>query len=274
VDVVRALQRHPPRQVRLDHVGLHRSRPEQRDVDDQVLPPLGLELLQELALAGRFDLEAPERVGGADHAERRLVVERDPLEVDLLPRRAGDLVERMAHRREHPHAEDVELQVPEELDVVFVGLRHAVPVRAALERDALGEVVRGQHDPARVQRDVSREPVEPLGDAEQQFELAHRQVDPLHLRQPLEPLADVPRRDVREGLRDDPDLDLGQPQRLAHLADRRARAVRVDHRHARGALLPVTGQDHVVDVLATSRLDVDVDVGQLVAHRVHEPLER
>ena len=36
----------------------------------------------------------------------------------------------------------------------------------------------------------------------------------------------------------------------------------------------MTRQDHVVDVLASSRLHVDVDVGQLVAHRVHEPLER
>ena len=39
-------------QERGDHVGLHRTGPEQRDVDDQVLPPGGLELLEQLPLAG------------------------------------------------------------------------------------------------------------------------------------------------------------------------------------------------------------------------------
>ena len=66
----------------------------------------------------------------------------------------------------------------------------------------------------------------------------------------------------------------GEPQRLADLADRRARTVRVDHRDAAGALVAVARQHHVVDVLATGRLHVDVDVRQLVAHRVQEALER
>jgi hypothetical protein len=46
--------------VRADHVGLHRARPEQRDVHHQVLEPLRLELLEQLALAGTLDLEAPD----------------------------------------------------------------------------------------------------------------------------------------------------------------------------------------------------------------------
>ena len=72
----------------------------------------------------------------------------------------------------------------------------------------------------------------------------------------------------------DAHLDLGQTERLADLADRRARAVGVDHRDAARPLVAVTGQDHVVDVLAPGGLDVDVDVGQVLAHRVHEPFER
>ena len=263
-----------PGDVGADHVGLHRARAEQRDVDDQVLEPFGLELLEQLALARRLDLEAAEGVGGADQLERRLVVERDPVEVDLLAGGAGDLLDRVTHRREHAHAEDVELEVAERLDVVLVGLDHAVPAGAALQRHALHQVVAGQHDAAGVQRDVSREPVEPLGHPEQQIELAHRQLEPLQLGQPFEPLAQVARRDVREGLGHDADLDLGQPQRLADLADRRARPVGVDHRDAGGALMAVAREDHVVDVLAPGRLHVDVDVGQLLAHRVQEPLER
>ena len=39
-------------------------------------------------------------------------------------------------------------------------------------------------------------------------------------------------------------------------------------------MLAVAGDDQVVDVLAPVGLDVEVDVGQLVAVGVHEALER
>ncbi len=117
-------------------------------------------------------------------------------------------------------------------------------------------------------------PAEPLGHADQAIHLLEAQVDALQLGQAIDRLAQVPCRDVRERLRDDAHLDVGQPERLADLADRRARAVGIDHRDAPGTRFAVTAEDHVVDVLAPGRFDVDVDVGQVVAHRVHEPLER
>ncbi len=203
-----------------------------------------------------------------------LVVERDPLEVDLLPHRPRDLIHRVAHRREHPHTEDVELQVAEQLDVVLVGLDHPVAVRGPLQRHPVDQVVGGQHDPAGMQRDVAREAVQTLGHAEQQLQLGHREVDPGELREARERLPEVPRRDVRERLRHHPDLDLRQAERLADLADRGARPIGVDHRDAAGALVAVAREDHVVDVLAPRGLDVDVDVRQLVAHRVQEAFER
>ena len=274
VDVDRLLHAHPAAQVRLDHVGLHRPGTEQRDVDDQVLPPGGLELLEQLALAGRLDLEAAERVRGADQLERRDVVGGDPVQVDLLAGGPRDLVQGVAHRREHPDAQDVELQVAEQLDVVLVGLDHPVAVRAPLERHPVHQLVVRQDDAAGVQRDVTREAVQPLGHAEQQLELRHGQVDAVELRQTVDRLAEVAGRDVRERLRHDPELGVGQAERLAHLADGRARPVRVDHGDARGAVVAVAREHHVVDVLAPRRLHVDVDVRRLVAHRVHEPLER
>ena len=103
---------------------------------------------------------------------------------------------------------------------------------------------------------------------------------------------------MRERLRDVGNLAFGEPQRFADLADRAARAVRIDHRDARDAYafgvlsraapspgrrslgrslrsrrLEV-GEDVCVNLLAARALDVEVDVGQLVrAVRVHEPLE-
>ena len=101
-----------------------------------------------------------------------IVVGGDPVQVDLLAGGARDLVQGVAHRREHPDAQDVELQVAEQLDVVLVGLDHPVAVRAPLERHPVHQVVVRQDDAARVQRDVAREAVQALGHAEQQLELA------------------------------------------------------------------------------------------------------
>ena len=200
---------------------------------------------------GRLDLEAPERVRGADQLERRDVVGRDPVQVDLLPGGARDLIQGVAHRREHPDAQDVELQVAEQLDVVLVGLDHPVAVRAPLERHPVDQLVVRQDDAARVQRDVAREAVQPFGHAEQQLELRHGEVDAVELREAVDRLAQVAGRDVRERLRHDPELGVGQAERLADLADGRTRAIRVDHGDAGRAVVAVAREHHVVDVLAT-----------------------
>ena len=213
-------------------------------------------------------------IRGTDQLESARVVQSDAVEVYLLARRSSDLIECVAHGREHPNAEDVELQVAEQLDVVFVGLDHPVTVRASFQRNTLDQVVRCEHDPARVQRDVSGEPVESFGHTEQELELLELQVDALELGKAVHGLAQVPRRYVRKGRRDHPDLDLGKAKRFANLTQCRTRAESVDHRNASGPLGSVPRQDHVVDVFATRGFHVDVDVGQLVAHRVQEPLER
>ena len=116
---------------------------------------------------------------------------RDRVEVDLHVLGPGDLVQRVAHRREHPHAEDVELQVAEELDVVLVGLDHPVALERALERDPGHEVVVREHDARGVERDVAREAVETLGHAEQVLELAGVQVRAGELGQALDRHAEV-----------------------------------------------------------------------------------
>ena len=115
-------------------------------------------------------------------------------------------------------------------------------------------------------------PSEPFGDAEQRSSCS-AEVDAASSGRRRQSLPEVSAPSVREGLRDGIDLDVGQAEGLAHLADRRPRAVRVHHRDAAGRSFPWR-EDHVVDVLAPGGLDVDVDVGQLLAHRVDEPLER
>jgi hypothetical protein len=78
--------------------------------------------------------------------------------------------------------------------------------------------------------------------------------------------------DVGERLGERVDLPRRQAERRTDVADAVPGAVGVHHRHAGAALAAVAGEDLLVDLHPAGRLDVDVDVGQLVAQRGQEPL--
>ena len=67
---------------------------------------------------------------------------------------------------------------------------------------------------------------------------------------------------------------LGQAQRLADVAHRAARAVAGDDRGQRGALAAVMAVDPLDHLLAPLMLEIDVDVGRLVALARDEALEQ
>jgi hypothetical protein len=79
--------------------------------------------------------------------------------------------------------------------------------------------------------------------------------------------ADLARADVRERLRDRVDLIGRKAERRAGVADRVPRTVGVHHRHARAPLAAVAVEDLLVDLGASRRLDVEVDVGQRMSQR-------
>jgi hypothetical protein len=178
------------------------------------------------------------------------------------------------HRREHPDPEHVELEQAERRHVVLVELAHRVPVGRAFQRRERHQVVVPQQDPAGVHRQVAGEAVDALDQVEQQPELAGVEVAALELGQPVQRRPHVPGAGVVEALRDDVELLGWHPQHLADLADRHPGLEGLDHRDAGGALLAEPCHHEVVDVLAAVGLDVEVDVGQLVAVGVHEPFER
>ena len=133
-----------------------------------------------------------------------LVVEVDTGRRAVDPATSCD---RVRHRRLHPDAEHVELEQAELLDVVLVELAHREAQPARLDRGAVEQRGVGQQHPARVQRDVPGQPVEPLDQPEQQVELAARRA--------ARPAARAARRsacvhvagpDVRERLGDRVDL--------------------------------------------------------------------
>jgi hypothetical protein len=81
-----------------------------------------------------------------------------------------DLLHRVRHGRLHADAEHVELEQPELLDVVLVELAHREAQPAGLDRCAVEQGGVGQQHPARVERDVAGQPVEPLDHAQHQVD--------------------------------------------------------------------------------------------------------
>ena len=180
----------------------------------------------------------------------------------------------MRHRRLHPDAEHVELEQPELLDVVLVELAHREAGVRRLDRGAVEQRGVGEQHPAGVHRDVARQPVEPLDEAEEQVEPLVGEAAGGELGQVAQRHPGVAGADVGERLGDRVDLAGRHPERAADVADRVADPVGVHHRHADAALAAVAVEDRLVDLQPARGLHVDVDVGQRVAQRREEPLDQ
>ena len=277
VEVGRGLPALLALEVRRDHVALDRPGPEQRDVGDDVLEAVEAGLADQLALAGRLDLEDPEGLGRGDQLVGRRVVERHlrlVVEVDLEAVDALDLGDRVGHRGLHPDAEHVELEQAEVLDVVLVELAHREAGEAGLDRGAVEQGGVGEQHAARVHGDVAGQPVEPLDELEHQVEPGVVEPAGAQLGQLAQRDPGVAGPDVRERLGDRVDLRRRHPERGADVADRVADPVGVHHRDADAPLAAVAVEDPLVDLEPPGGLHVDVDVGQRLAQRGEEPLHQ
>ena len=144
----------------MDGAALDRAGADDRDLDGQVLDVLGARAGQHLHLRAALDLEDAGRLGGADPPVDLGVVERDPREVDPLGADPGDLGDGALDRREHPEAEQVDLQE------AGVGAGVLVPLgdlpalhRGRHDRAEVGQRPGREHHPTRVLGGVAGETV-------------------------------------------------------------------------------------------------------------------
>src|SRR5659263_743177 len=117
-------------------------------------------------------LKTAQGPGGLDQSEGLRVVARYGVDVDVDAVDPLDLGDRVRHRRLHPDPEHVELEQAEVFDVVLVELAHREPEPARLHRGAVEQRRVREQDPARVDGDVTGQPVEPLDQPEEQVEPA------------------------------------------------------------------------------------------------------
>ena len=154
-------------QERVDGVALDRARPDDRHLDHEVVEALRARLRERLHLGPALDLEDPHGVGRLEHLEDLRDVLGQAVQVEADRAVVLDELERLVHRGEHPEPEQVELDELERLDVALVELDDdAIDHRRALDRGDVDERRRGHQHPARMDREVAREAVDPGAELE------------------------------------------------------------------------------------------------------------
>ena len=260
----------PPLDVRVDGPALDRPRPDERDLDRQVVEVLRPRAEQALHLRAALDLEVADGVGALDLGVDGLVVERDAREVDRLAPEARDLVDAVLDRREHPETEQVDLQEPGVGARVLVPLADLPPLhRRRLDGDELDERPGRDHHPARVLRDVARQAADLVRELAERAPAGGGVV----AREPRDLLRDAV--GVALGDAGEP-LELGerQPERLAEVADRAARVVGRERGDEARVLAAVALGDGDDQLLADVAREVEVDVGHGGELAVQEAAER
>ena len=146
--------------VRVHSAALDRSRPHDRNLDRDVLQRLRPGPAQRGHLGPALDLEHPGRVRFLDAAVGLRIVVGDPREVDPLTPRRGDHLHRALDGREHPEAEQVDLEEAR------VGTRVLIPLddlaalhRRGDDRAAVDQRAGGDDHPAGVLGEVTGQTV-------------------------------------------------------------------------------------------------------------------
>ncbi len=259
-------------QIRMHHVALDRTGPHDRHLDDEIVKRARLQPRQHVHLRAAFDLEHAERFTPAQHVVDRLVVLRDGGEFPALAFVVIDQVKAFADAGQHAQRQHVDLHHVERIDVVLVPFDEgAVVHRGVADRHIAVEPVLGQHVAADMLRQMAGKLDQLGGEFDGEFDHRIRRIEPglpdLHL---VEALAPASPHGVGKGCGN----VLGQPQRLADVADRAARAIMNDGGDDRGAVAAIAAVDILHHLFAPRMLEIDVDVGRLQPLPGNESLEQ
>ncbi len=260
----------------MHHVALDRAGPDNRHFDDEIVKLPRLEARQHAHLGAALDLKHAERVGAAQHVVDLRLFLGDGGEREALRERRRivllDQLERLADAGQHPESQHVDLQDVERVEIVLVPFDEgAVRHRAIADRHDFVEPAAGDDEAADMLRQVAGKAVD----------LTRQLRDCLHARAVhIEPAADngVLRNGAATHAPDrrgqGADRVFAQAENLADFADRGTAAIGDDGRGNAGAFTAVFFVDVLDHLFAALVLEIDVDVGRLVARGRDETLEQ
>ncbi len=139
---------------------LHRPRPVERDAGDDILERFRSQLFHEAGHAGALQLEDRFRPPLADHLVDSRIVHRDAVVVDR-----GTVVlmghdRRVAQHCQRPKSQEIELEQPDQLDVVLGKLNHD-SIFVSRQRRQVGQRLVGDDHAGGMGRGMARHAFEP-----------------------------------------------------------------------------------------------------------------
>ncbi len=259
----------------MHHVALDRARAHDRNLDHQVVEILRLQSRQHRHLRAALDLEHADRVGARQHRvdfrRVRRAVFRDARQRKITAVMGFEKIEPTAQAAQHAERAHVDLHQADGVDVVLVPFDEGALGHGGVgDRHRVVEPAAGEDETADVLGEVAREAGQCVGERDG---LADRRV--------LRVEAGLANVIVRQFIAVPPhrfgkrcgDV-LGQPQCLADFADGAPGAIVNDGRADRGAMAAVASVNVLDHFLAPLVLEIDVDVGRLVAVRRDEAGEQ
>jgi len=275
----------------VDHARLQRAGAEQRDQRDDVLEGVGLQLLDQVAHAARFELEDRGGLAALEQRVGRRIVGRQRGDVDgcLAEFRAArvDRLDRPVDDRQRAQAEEVELDQPDRFDVVLVELRdqafaagfrehrRVVRQRAGCDDDAAGMAAGVARQVLELEREIDQL-LDVLIGRIQRLELGDYAIGFLarFVRAAERILERQVERNLRQQLGDAVDLAVRHAQHAAGVAQHRLRRHRAVGDDLADAVAAVLAGDVVDDLVAAVHAEIDVEVGQRHALGIEEAFKQ
>eukprot|EP01133_Synstelium_polycarpum_P022392 gene22391-biopygen18867 len=257
-----------PLQIRMHHAALDGTGTHQRHFDDEVVELARAQPGQHAHLRARLDLEHADGVGLAHHVVGGGVFAGNVLHAELFAAPRTDQFQGAAQGRQHPQRQHVHLHQAQLFQVILVPLDDAAPGHAGVfDGHQARQFSLGDDEAARMLRQVA-------GKAQQLL----RQRSPLlrQFRFRVQPAFGQAVQQIVLAV--EPAVRLGHffhdgqvhAQRPAAVAQGALRPVADHHGRQRGPLAPIFAVDILDDLFAPLVLEIDVDVGRLVALARHE----
>ncbi len=256
-------------QIGMHHVAFDRARAHDRHLHHEIVEFPGFKTRQHVDLGPALDLEHADTVALAQHVVDCPVFALDiHFEIVVAKVVQPHQLEALGNAGQHAQRQHIDFHQAERVDIVLVPFDEGAALhRAIVQRDHFVEPVLRQHEATDMLRQVAREVQQPLDEVGQpsNFRIVGIEAALLH------PLAAIfagvaaPHRARHPGR----DI-LADAERLADFAHRAARPV-MDHRGGdSGAVPAIAAIDILHHFLAPLMLEVDIDIGRLLAFRRHE----
>ena len=259
-------------QVRMHHVALDGTRPDDGHLNDQIVEAAGPQPRQHRHLGAGFDLEDAHGVGRPDHVVGGGIIGRDGGRCQVTAAVPRQQRQRLANAGQHAQRQAIHLQHAQHVQVILVPLddgsrRHG----CILDGHQTGQRAIGDHESAHMLRQVAGMVAQRLHQMEQPLHQRRGRIE-TSLRQPVGHVVAIAA--APEAGADGRDLIGRETQCPGHVTRRTAPPVADDVGRERRPRPTVLAVDVLEDLLAPFVLEIHVDIGWLVAFATDEALDQ